>query len=77
MARIPDLEPGDELPDIGEMVDVMREVVAADEACTGAFAGGPLQPGFTDASRRLTRAITAQRALLARIDTLLNPEVSP
>nr|WP_295465269.1 hypothetical protein [Mesorhizobium sp.] len=74
----PDDVPDDDLPDIGEMVEVMREVVDADTALMTNITDEARSHGaFMENSKRLTAALNAQRALLARIDSLLSPEVSP
>ncbi len=76
--NIPDDVPDDELPDIGEMVEVMREVVDADTALMTVITDEARSHGaFMENSKRLTAALNAQRVLLARIDTLLAKEPTP
>lgn len=66
----------DELPDISEMVEVMREVIAAEDALMTIISDcTPPRGSFTENAKRLTAAMNAQRALLARIDTLLAQEL--
>jgi len=60
-----------EMPDIGEMIEVMRAVVAASDALHRAKFGGILL-----ATGRLDTAIHRQRELLAEIDALSSQEFS-
>ncbi len=65
----------DELPDISEMVEVMRELVEAKDAILTLMLGDTIaRIDVSAAYQREANAINAQRALLARIDAMLAQE---